>query len=204
VLPGLKLGADVYYKIAKNLIDEGQFGAPIILTPFNYARGYATGVELTSSYDFENWSLYANLAVAQAKGKKIVSSQFNFAQDELDYISTHFIHLDHDQTYTASAGVAYTVPWTKTKLSASMIFGSGLRASTDTVPNGASQKDYEQVNLSVVQKVDTGLFKGLEVRLDIVNLLDQKYQIRNGTGVGVGAPQFGPRRAVFAGLTQRF
>jgi len=31
-----------------------------------------------------------------------------------------------------------------------------------------------------------------------------KYQIRNGTGVGVGASQFGPRRAVFAGLTQRF
>jgi len=204
VLPGLKVGIDAYYKIAKNLIDEGQFGAPIILTPFNYARGYATGVELTTSYDIENWSLYSNLAVAQAKGKKIVSSQFNFAPDELDYISTHFIHLDHDQTYTASAGVAYTVPWTKTKLSASMIFGSGLRASTDTVPNGASQKDYEQVNLSVVQKVDTGLFKGLELRLDVVNLLDKKYQIRNGTGVGVGAPQYGPRRALFAGLTQRF
>ena len=142
--------------------------------------------KLTASYDIENWSLYSNLAVAQAKGKKIVASQFNFAPDELDYISTHFIHLDHDQTYTASAGVAYTVPWTKTKLSASMIFGSGLRASTDTVPNGASQKDYEQVNLSVVQKVDTGLFKGLELRLDVVNLLDKKYQIRNGTGVGVG------------------
>ena len=142
--------------------------------------------------------------MAQAEGKKIVSSQFNFGPDELDYISTHFIHLDHDQTYTASAGVAYLVPWTKTKLSASMVFGSGLRASTDTVPNGSSLKDYEQVNLSVVQKVDTGLFKGLEVRLDVVNLLDQKYQIRNGTGVGVGAPQFGPRRALFAGLTQRF
>ena len=64
--------------------------------------------------------------------------------------------------------------------------------------------DYQQVNLSVVQKIDTGPIKGMEVRLDVVNLLDQKYLIRNGTGVGVGAPQFGPRRAVFAGLTQRF
>ena len=68
----------------------------------------------------------------------------------------------------------------------------------------ASLPDYHQVNLSVVQKVDTGLFKGLELRLDVVNLLDEKYQIRSGTGVGVGAPQFGPRRALFAGLTQRF
>jgi outer membrane receptor protein involved in Fe transport len=203
VLPGLKVGLDAYYKIAKNLIDEGQFGAPIILTPFNYARGYATGVELTSSYDIENWSLYGNLAVARAMGTKIVSSQFNFAQDELDYIANHAIHLDHDQTYTASAGVAYTIPWTKTKLSASLIYGSGLRADGDH-PNGASLPDYQQVNLSVVQKVDTGFFKGLELRLDVVNLLDQKYQIRSGTGVGVGAPQFGPRRALFAGLTQRF
>jgi outer membrane receptor protein involved in Fe transport len=203
VLPGLKVGLDAYYKIAKNLVDEGQFGAPIILTPFNYASGYATGVELTTSYDIENWSLYGNLAVARAMGKKITSSQFNFAQDELDYIANHFIHLDHDQTYTVSAGVAYTVPWTKTKLSASLIYGSGLRADGDH-PNGASLPDYHQVNLSVVQKVDTGMFKGLELRLDVVNLLDEKYQIRSGTGVGVGAPQFGPRRALFAGLTQRF
>ena len=137
-------------------------------------------------------------------GEKIISGQFNFAPDELAYIANHFIHLDHDQTYSASAGVAYTIPWTRTKLAASVIFGSGLRAGTDTVPNGAALPNYQQVNLSVVQKVDTGIFKGLELRLDVINLLDLKYQIRNGTGVGVGASQFGPRRAVFAGLTQRF
>src|SRR5207245_8622773 len=34
ILPGLKAGVDAYYKIASNLIDEGQFGAPIILSPF--------------------------------------------------------------------------------------------------------------------------------------------------------------------------
>ena len=78
--------------------------------------------------------------------------------------TNHFIHLDHDQTYSASAGVAYTIPWTRTKLAASVIFGSGLRAGTDTVPNGASLPDYEQVNLSVAQKVDTGIFQGLEMR----------------------------------------
>ncbi|MBV9965314.1 MAG: TonB-dependent receptor, partial [Alphaproteobacteria bacterium] len=198
------VGLDSFFKASKNLIDEGQFGAPIILTPFNYQRGYAVGAELTASYDIENWSLYGNFAVSQAEGKNIVSGQFNFAPDELDYIATHFIHLDHDQTYTGSGGVAYTIPWTKTRLSASVIFGSGLRSSTAGVPNGASLPDYEQVNLSIVQKVETGIFKGLELRLDVVNLLDQKYEIRNGTGVGVGAPQFGPRRAIFAGLTQRF
>ena len=33
---------------------------------------------------------------------------------------------------------------------------------------------------------------------------DAKRQVHNGTGVGVGAPQFGIRRAILAGLTQRF
>ncbi|HEX3861190.1 MAG TPA: TonB-dependent receptor [Stellaceae bacterium] len=203
VLPGLKIGVDAYYKIAKNLIDEGQFGAPVVLTPFNYARGYAEGIELTTSYDIDQWSLYGNFAVGRAMGEDIISGQFNFSPDELAYIANHYIHLDHDQTYTASAGVAYTFP-TKTRVSASVVFGSGLRASTDTVPNGASLPDYQQVNLSVVQKIDTGIFKGLELRLDVINVLDQKYEIRDGTGVGVGAPQYGPRRAVLAGLTQRF
>jgi peptide deformylase len=33
---------------------------------------------------------------------------------------------------------------------------------------------------------------------------DAVYEIRNGTGVGIGAPQFGIRHAILAGLTQRF
>ena len=55
-----------------------------------------------------------------------------------------------------------------------------------------------------MQPVETGIYKGLELRFDIINLFDQIYQIRNGSGVGVGNPQFGPRRTFLAGLTQRF
>ena len=55
-----------------------------------------------------------------------------------------------------------------------------------------------------MQPVTTGIYKGLELRLDIINVNDVVYQIRNGTGVGVGAPQFGPRRTFLAGITQRF
>jgi hypothetical protein len=35
IVPGLTVGLDGYYKLATNLIDEGQFGAPIILSAFN-------------------------------------------------------------------------------------------------------------------------------------------------------------------------
>ena len=44
--PQFKFGLDCFYKLSKDMIDEGQFGAPIILTPFNYARGrqYGAGI----------------------------------------------------------------------------------------------------------------------------------------------------------------
>jgi outer membrane receptor protein involved in Fe transport len=55
-----------------------------------------------------------------------------------------------------------------------------------------------------MEPLETGIFERLELRFDIINLFDQVYEIRNGTGVGVGAPQFGPRRTILTGITQRF
>jgi len=203
VAPGLTVGVEAYYKQSKNLIDEGQFGAPIILTAFNYAQGQQSGVEWTSSYDRGPLSLYANLAYARAMGKDINSAQYNFEPDELAYIQNNFIHLDHDQTWSGSAGGAYTFnpdSTHPTRISADLLLQSGLRASTATIPNGVALPTYATVNLSAVQQ----LRSGTQVRLDILNLADATYEIRNGTGVGVGAPQYGIRRTILAGVTQRF
>jgi outer membrane receptor protein involved in Fe transport len=133
ILPGLKAGIDAYYKIASNLLDEGQFGAPIFLTLFNYQKGLVRGVELTLSYDIDNWSFYGNFAAAKAQGKNIISAQFNFSPDDLAYIAGHYIHLDHDQTYTSSAGIKYTLPPYNTRFAVDLIAGSGLRTNS-TVP----------------------------------------------------------------------
>ena len=75
---GVTLGIDSYYKTSKDLIDEGQFGAPIILTPFNYAVGRQYGVEFEGAFHRGPWSAYANFAYARAQGRDITSSQFNF------------------------------------------------------------------------------------------------------------------------------
>ena len=40
----------------------------------------------------------------------------------------------------------------------------------------------------------------MEVRAAVVNLNDRTYQIRNGTGIGVFAAQYGPRRAFYGGI----
>jgi outer membrane receptor protein involved in Fe transport len=44
----------------------------------------------------------------------------------------------------------------------------------------------------------------LEARFDVINLLGQDYVLRDGTGVGVFAKQFGPPRGFFAGLKKEF
>lgn len=42
------------------------------------------------------------------------------------------------------------------------------------------------------------------LRLDVINLFDQVYEMNDGTGIGVGAPKFGNRRGIFGGLAQTF
>lgn len=198
---GLTLGIDTYYKRAKDLLDEGQFGAPIILTPFNYQRGYAKGVELTANYTHGALSTYANLAISEAKGRNIVSSQFNFDPGDLAYIAGHDIYLDHDQTYTASAGASYR--WGGARIGGDLLYGSGLRRGGAT-PNGDKVPAYAQVNLSASYAFDGGALNGVTVRADLINVFDETYLIRDGSGVGVGAPQYGPRRGVFSGVSKTF
>jgi hypothetical protein len=45
------------------------------------------------------------------------------------------------------------------------------------------------VNRSLSGRFDTVATGRYEVRLDVINLFDSVYQIRNGSGVGVFAPQ---------------
>jgi hypothetical protein len=199
------VGLDTYYKQSHNLIDEGQFGAPIILTPFNYSQGKQYGAELTGNFAAEAFSAYLNLAYQSAQGKNINSAQFNFTQADLDYISAHTIHLDHEQRFTASGGASWL--WRGTRFSGDFLLGSGLRANEvladgTSIPNGAHLPYYTQVNLGTSHVFEIEHAGTLTARLDLINVLDEKYEIRDGTGVGVGAPQFGPRRGVFVGISK--
>ncbi len=206
ILPGWHIGIDTYFKQSRNLIDEGQFGAPIILSAFNYRYGQVGGVEVTTDYNRGPWSLYANVAYSRAIGKDIITSQFNFLPAELAYISQHWIYLDHDERWAGSGGASYTImPGSPNQamVSTNLVVGSGLRAS-GTIPNGLELPGYYVINLSYVQGLGFVPWPGLTGRFDVLNLLDRAYVIRNGTGVGVGAPQYGLRRTLLVGLTQKF
>ena len=197
----LSLGLDSYYKKARNLVDEGQFGAPIILTPFNYRDGFAYGFELSLNYANGPLQAYLNASAERAQGRDIVSSQFSFDPGDLAYIQSHYIYLDHDQRFSGSAGVTYLIAGVR--LGADLLYGSGLRKD-GAAPNGGELAPYTQVNVTASKTME-GLPGGpLELRVDLVNAFDDVYEIRDGTGVGVGAPQFGARRGLYFGVRKSF
>ena len=169
-----------------------------MLTAFNYVKGENYGVEWTAKYKNGPFSLYGNLAWAVQRATNIVSNQFLFGADELAFIANSWVFTDHAQTYTASGGMAYV--WNGTRMSADMIYGSGLGAgdfNLDHVP------PYGQMNLGLSREIPMPGEKPVTVRFDVLNVFDSTYEIRNGSGIGVFAPQFGPRRGYFVGLSQK-
>jgi len=197
--PDFHVGLDGYYKEAENQIDSGQFGAAIIETEFNYKKGNVYGLEMTTSYDHNGFSAYGNIALSRAEGTDIDSQQFQFEPAELAYIKNHWIYLDHNQAVTASAGASYT--WDNIRVYADILYGNGLRAG---FANFQKLPPYYPLNLGIEQKVPLSKTETMKLRFDIVNVLDQVYELRTGTGVGVGAPQFGPRRAFYGGVSFDF
>ena len=197
--PAVTVGVDAFYRKVRDLQDEGQFGNALIYSAFNYAEGRVRGIEFSTSYKADHLSVYANVAVSRGEGRGIATGQFNFDPDELAYIANHWVHLDHDQSLTASAGASWQ--WGAARFGGDLLFGSGLRngfANTEHLPA------YVQVNLSASRALDSGAFGKVEGRVAVINLFDRVYELRDGSGIGVGAPQFGPRRGVYAGVTKFF
>ena len=221
----LDLGVDAYYKLATDLIDNGNFGQALVLSAFNYARGIVKGIEFSGKFKSGPLQAYANLAVGYEKAMQVVSNQYLFGQDELDFIASHWIFTDHSQLVTGSAGAAYQFcgrpayagetfggdwSWCGTRFSGDMIYGSGLRsgfANTGTVPA------YTQFNIGIAREfLLPNDPKPMTIRFDIVNLFDSIYLIRGGSacvsgntscGIGVFAPQYGPRLGFFLGASKK-
>lgn len=196
--PAVTLGVDTYYKQSKNVIDEGQFGPALIMTPYNYAEGKIYGIELTSNYKSDNFSGYANLARSVSKAKNIISSQYLFDQATLDYAASNWVNVDHQQALTMSTGGSYL--WSGTRLNGNLMFQSGLRngfANTGKLPA------YTVLNLGASRNIELAGMGKVEARVAMTNVLDRIYLIRDGSGIGVGAPQYGPRRGLFFGLSKQ-
>jgi outer membrane receptor protein involved in Fe transport len=180
------VGIDSYYKNIKNMLDEGQFGQALIYKPFNYATADAYGLELSSDFKKDNFSAFANLAIQKARAKAINSGQYLHEASEVAHTQRFFVNPDHGQNLTGSGGMAYNFKEIKTNLGFDVLYGSGLRRGE---LNKNKMPSYAQLNIFAVQKI-----KNFNFRLSINNVLDKKYALRDGSGIGVQASQFANRR----------
>lgn len=199
IAEGFNVGIDGFYKSSHSVLDEGQFGEALILSSFNYKRGEIYGGEFTANYDSGGFSAYLNAAYGWARGTNVSSSQFLFDREEFNYIRKNWVFLDHDQRFTGSAGVSYT--WKDWRASVDGLYGNGLRRG---FANTAKGHPYETFNVSLSRRIQLTEKTAVKIRFDVVNLLDKIYELRDGSGIGVGAPQFGQRRGFYGTVAYDF
>src|SRR5437660_12907270 len=199
IMEGFNVGLDGFYKSSHSTLDEGQFGQALILSSFNYNRGRIYGGEFTSSYDKGPFSAYFNAAYEWARGTNISSAQFLFDPDEFAYIKKNWVFLDHDQRFTGSAGVSYT--WNDWRAAVDGLYGNGLRRG---FANTQKNYPYETFHVSLQRRIKITEKTALKIRFDVVNILDTIYELRDGSGIGVGAPQFGQRRGFYGTIALDF
>lgn len=195
----MTLALDGYYKKSKNVLDEHQFGNSLLYSPFNYEKGKAYGVELKLDYKGKKLYSYLNLAVQRAYAKNVNSRQYILHEEEYEYAQNNWVRLDHAQDYTASVGASYKI--FDSVFSADALFGSGLSSGEN---NKNTMASYWQLNGSVAKDLSLFGSSNINVRLAALNILDEVYQYSNGSGIGVNAAQFAPRRTFYLILAKQF
>ena len=199
----LTLGLDAYWRKATNLLDAVQLAGSYQTVDFNYAYGRIRGLELTANYAAQRLSAWVNFSVGQARGREIVSNEANFSAITLAYISLHDTATSGAQNVTASGGISYR--WDSFRVSGDLLFGSGpARAAATDIPDGSHLPAYAQINLSAVWRAATIKGRPLDLRVDVINLLDARYRLSDGTGLVSVPVAWGPRRGLFVGIEQSF
>ncbi|MFZ1072287.1 MAG: TonB-dependent receptor [Verrucomicrobiia bacterium] len=193
---------DTFCKLAKNLLDDGQFGTAVILNNFNYTSGTVYGAEFSSICKQGPFSAYGNFSYVQTWAKNIDSVENEFPNNELAYLSANNIQLDHQGRFTGSGGVSYTF-LKDTRVYTDVLYGNGLRAGFANLEKLPAYVT-DNVGVEHVWHLHSAGISELKLRFDCLNLFDQVYEIRNGTGLGIAAPAYGPRRAFYGGITAVF
>ncbi len=90
ITPAWQITGDTFCKLAKNLLDDGQFGSAVILNNFNYSSGTVYGAELGSTYKQGPLSAYGNFSYVQTWARNIDSVENEFPNNEIGLSGNEF------------------------------------------------------------------------------------------------------------------
>jgi hypothetical protein len=190
---------DTFFERTHRYLDTGQFGDVPIFAPFNYHWGYIWGTEFAAKYRADHLSAYGNVTLGLNRQSGVLTGQFNFDPDELAYIETHDITLDHQPRYGASGGVSYQ--WAAFAFNLDGLYSSGLRggfADLERLPS------VTQFNFSGEYSFRIAGVGVLTNRVALLNLLDRVNLIRPAEGIGIFQSAYGPRFTVFDTVSLHF
>jgi outer membrane receptor protein involved in Fe transport len=194
---GISASLQGFFMWANNKLDLAQFGSTYVFAPLQYRHGRIWGADFSLVKSTGPLSSYFNFSYAVAQARNIVGGQFLADNPaEVAYVARHWISLDDNQVFTSSAGASYRL-W-GFSLMVNGIWGSGYHFG---FANLETQHPYIQVNAAIAHNLWLPKLRDVEGRISVVNLFDHVYLIRQGSGIGVFSPQYGPRRALYFTLT---
>ena len=207
-LHGLTLGFDAYYKIAQNPARRGPVRRAHLAHLLQLRQRHRQGCELTASYDEGPWSVYCNRRLAARRWPPTSTRRNSISARRA---RLHLATTTSPST-TARAGRCRAAPPTpsigRQRLGDARVGRHAVRqrpAHQRSSPPTTSLPGYAVVNAVAGAKTShQGLGRRRRSVSTFINLFDNSYQIRDGLGVGVGAPQFGQRRTFLLTLAQKF
>jgi outer membrane cobalamin receptor len=159
-----------YYKSATNMLDETQIPNTAIDQPYNFATGYATGLEFSVSGEITpHLSDFFNYSYEDAQGNGVSGGFFAFAT----LPPPGYYYLDHCQLDTANLGLTYKTD--KYWITGQALYGSGLRTGTN---NSASLPEHYSFDATIGYIFDGDTWKEKwKTSIDVTNITDNAYPI---------------------------
>ena len=170
-------------------------------------------MEFTANYTHGGFSTYANVAYSVAQGEDWNSAQFLFrsggpglCQEPLDLarprparhrLVRHVLPLEGRQRDS-------------TRVYVDALYGTGLRTdahrslTATTFPTAERFRPITRSTSAWNKASNCTKKQILKARLDVVNLTDNSYELRDGSGVGVNAAQYGARIGFFGSISYVF
>ncbi len=169
---GITTSLSAYYKTEQDVIDENILGGTQIREPFNVQKGYVRGLEFAVDGALtRNLSFYANYARSWARA----AGDFTGGIIPQGAPPGYFYD-DHDQTHTASLGLAYQKRGQSINLDGEYGSGFPYGQSDAGLPNFYRVPAHFIINLQVATKIGQG-----QLALSAFNLLNHGYVIKQAS-----------------------
>lgn len=190
---GITTSLSGYYKTVQDVIDENIIAGTQIREPFNVQKGYVRGIELAVGGPLTpDLSFYANYARSWARAAGDFTGGLVPAGAPPGYF-----YEDHDQTHTASVGLAYEKRGQTVSLDGE--YGSGFPYGQSDVglPNVSRVPAHFIFNLELGTQIGRG-----RLALSALNVLNHGYVIKQASAFS--DREWGQGRTLGVKWTQNF